>query len=132
MTADMIKIGIPGAAGRMGGMIIREIARHDDMVLVAATDRPGSDAIGQDSGLISGVGAIDVPVSDDPATLFARADVVIDFSSPQASVAHATLARAHGTSLVIGTTGLTSADEGDLAAAATWQRLSIAPIHRLA
>jgi predicted homoserine dehydrogenase-like protein len=44
MTADMIKIGIPGAAGRMGGMIIREIARHDDMVLVAATDRPGSDA----------------------------------------------------------------------------------------
>ena len=118
MTADMIKIGIPGAAGRMGGMIIREIARHDDMVLVAATDRPGSDAIGQDSGLISGVGATDVPVSDDPATLFARADVVIDFSSPQASVAHATLAREHGTSLVIGTTGLTSADEADLAAAA--------------
>ena len=57
MTTHPIKIGIPGAGGRMGGMIIREMALRDDMVLVAATDRPDSDFIGQDSGVLAGIGS---------------------------------------------------------------------------
>lgn len=111
MTAEQIKIAIPGAAGRMGQMIIREIAASDDLVLVAATDRPGSDAIGMDSGLLGGTGANGVIISDDPAALFEKADVVIDFTSPAASVGHAAMAAASDTGLVIGTTGMTEQDE---------------------
>ena len=42
MTSHKINIGLPGGGGRMGGMLIREIARADDLNLVVATDRPGS------------------------------------------------------------------------------------------
>ena len=52
MTAHTIKIGIPGAAGRMGRMLIREIDAAPDLELVSASDRAGTDAIGQDLSLI--------------------------------------------------------------------------------
>ena len=58
-------------------------------------------------------------LGDNPQTLFAEADVVIDFSSPAASLVHTDLAAKHGTALVIGTTGLTADDEAVLRAAAT-------------
>ncbi|NCF48560.1 MAG: 4-hydroxy-tetrahydrodipicolinate reductase [Bacteroidetes bacterium] len=112
-----IKIAIPGAAGRMGQMLIREIAASDDLQLVAATDRPGSDAINMDAGQLAGTGENGVIISDDPAVLFQNADVVVDFSSPAASVAHAGLAAKHSVGLVVGTTGLTVDDEKLLAAA---------------
>ena len=110
MTAHTIKIGIPGAAGRMGRMLIREIDAAPDLELVAASDRAGTDAIGQDSGLLAGTGCNDIIIGDDPATL-AAADVIIDFTSPAASVAHAAIAADAGRALVVGTTGLTAADE---------------------
>ena len=119
MMAEQIKIAIPGAAGRMGQMIIREIAASDDLVLVGATDRPGSEAIGVDSGTLAGTGANGVLISDEPASLFAGADVVIDFTSPAASVAHAGMAAAGDVALVIGTTGMTGSDEESLAKAGT-------------
>ena len=117
MTSETIKIGIPGAAGRMGRMLIREIATAPDLELVAATDRPDSDAIGQDSGLLAGTGNNGVMIADTPDTL-AAADVIIDFTSPAASVAHAGIAGSGGAALVVGTTGLTANDEEALRAAA--------------
>ena len=119
MTDATIKIALPGAGGRMGGMLVKEIMASADLELVAATDRPGSDVIGKDAGICAGIGAIGVVIGDDPAQLFANADVVIDFTSPAASVAHAELAAATGTALVVGTTGLQAEDEAKLAAAAT-------------
>ena len=118
MTEQPIRIGIPGAGGRMGGLSMSEMALRDDCVLVAATDRLDSAYIGQDSGVAAGIGANGVLISADAEALFASADVVIDFTSPQASVAHAALARAHATSLVVGTTGLSEMDEAALAATA--------------
>jgi len=117
MTSPMIKIGIPGAAGRMGRMLIREIAAAADLELVAATDRTGCEAIGQDSGLLAGTGTNGVLISDNPEDL-AGADVLIDFSSPAASVAHAGMAARHGCAMVIGTTGLAEDDEAALAVSA--------------
>ena len=119
MTDATIKIALPGAGGRMGGMLVKEIMASADLELVAATDRPGSDVIGKDAGICAGIGAIGVVIGDDPAQLFANADVVIDFTSPAASVAHAELAAATGTALVVGTTGLQAEDEAKLAAAAS-------------
>ena len=115
----MIKIALPGAAGRMGGMLIKTIAAASDLALVAATDRPDSPYVGQDAGTIAAREPNGVLIGDNPQTLFAKADVVIDFSSPAASLVHADLAAKHGTALVIGTTGLTADDEAVLRAAAT-------------
>ena len=117
MTPHTIKIGIPGAAGRMGRMLIREIDAAPDLELVAASDRAGTDAIHQDSGLLAGTGSNGIIIGDDPAAL-AIADVIIDFTSPAASVAHAGIASSSNTALVVGTTGLTDEDEASLRAAA--------------
>lgn len=117
MTSQTIRIGIPGAAGRMGRMLIREIDAAPGLELAAATDLPGGEAIGQDSGLLAGTGTNNVVIAADPAAL-AAADVIIDFTSPAASVAHAAIAAGAGRALVVGTTGLTASDEAALAEAA--------------
>lgn len=118
MTSHIIKIGIPGAAGRMGRMLIREINAAPDLQLVAATDRAGSEGIGQDSGLLAGTGSNGVIIGEDAAGL-AAADVIIDFTSPAASVAHAGMASTTNTALVVGTTGLSDVEEDSLRAAAS-------------
>ena len=117
MTSQTITIGIPGAAGRMGRMLIREIAAAPGLELAAATDLPDSDAIGQDSGLLAGTGANGVMIADSPSALGA-ADVIVDFTSPAASVAHAGIAAGAGRALVVGTTGMSEDDEAALTEAA--------------
>ena len=117
MTSQTIRIGIPGAVGRMGRMLIREIDAAPGLELTAATDLPGGEAIGQDSGLLAGTGTNNVVIAADPAAL-AAADVIIDFTSPAASVAHAAIAAGAGRALVVGTTGLTASDQAALAEAA--------------
>ena len=102
----------------MGCMLIREIARVDDLYLVAATDRADSQYIGHDSGEVAGLASNGVLLGVDPASLFPNADVVIDFSAPGASVNHATLAAETGKAMVIGTTGLTPDQEDMLRQAA--------------
>lgn len=109
-----VKIAIPGAGGRMGGMLIREIAAAEDLQLVAATDHPDSPVIGEDTGFLVGLRENGLTISDDPAELFEQAHVVIDFSDPAASCAHAELAAKFGVALVVGTTGLTPEDEAVL------------------
>ena len=111
MTSHRITIGLPGGGGRMGGMLIREITWADDLHLVAATDRADSPHIGQDAGEMVGVGSNGVVLGVDPAQLFTGADVVIDFTTPKASLRHAALAAETGTAMVIGTTGLMSDQE---------------------
>ena len=114
----MIKIAIPGAAGRMGGMLIKAITDAADLGLSAATDRPDSGFIGRDAGEIANFGANGVIIGDDAAQLFTGTDVVVDFTSPAASLAHVELAVQNNTAMVIGTTGLSAADEAKLAVAA--------------
>ena len=118
MTSHRINIGLPGGGGRMGGMLIREIERVDDLYLVAATDRVDSPHIGQDSGDVAGVASNGVLLGVDPANLFLEADVVIDFSVPDASMNHAALAAETRKAMVIGTTGLTPDQEDMLRQAA--------------
>ena len=118
MTSHIINIGLPGGGGRMGGMLIREISRTNDLYLVATTDRADSPHIGCDSGEVAGLASNGVLLGVDPASLFPDADVVIDFSAPDASMYHATLAAETGKAMVIGTTGLTPDQEDILRQAA--------------
>jgi len=105
MASDM-RIGIVGAAGRMGQMLVRQVAETQGCVLAGATERAGSDAVGRDAGLLAGIAEAGVAVGDDAAAMIAGVDAVIDFTAPDATVAHAELAAQAGAAMIIGTTGL--------------------------
>lgn len=114
-----LNIGITGCAGRMGTTLAREIASSAGCKLVAGSEWSGHPAIGSDLGLLAGLAANGVIVTADAATLFAAADVVLDYTAPEASVRHATLAADMGKALVVGTTGLTADHLTKLEKAAT-------------
>lgn len=103
-------IVITGASGRMGQMLVQTVANCDKAQLVAALERPGHDWIGQDVGVAMGGAPMGVVVTDDPLTAFAKAQAVIDFTAPAASVAFSELAAQARAVHVIGTTGLTDDD----------------------
>ena len=109
---------ITGASGRMGQMLIREVLESERCTLVGALERPGHDWVGQDVGQAMGGAAVGVPVTDDPLEVFAKAQAVIDFTSPAATIDFAGLAAQARAVHVIGTTGLTEDDMTKLKAAA--------------
>lgn len=99
-------IVVTGASGRMGRMLIETVRASDKARLAAVTERPGHDWIGRDLGEALGGPAMGVKVTDDPLEAFARAQAVIDFTSPAATMAHAELTAQARAVHVIGTTGL--------------------------
>jgi 4-hydroxy-tetrahydrodipicolinate reductase len=101
-------IVITGASGRMGQMLIETVRASDKARLVAVTERSGHAWVGQDLGVALGGTAIGVPVTDDPLEAFATAQAVIDFTSPEASLAHAELTAQARAVHVIGTTGFSA------------------------
>ncbi|MEL6266616.1 MAG: 4-hydroxy-tetrahydrodipicolinate reductase [Pseudomonadota bacterium] len=109
---------VTGASGRMGQMLVRAVAEDPVLTLAGATDRPGSDWIGRDLGEAMGGAPSGVMVAEDPLPLFARARVVLDFTTPGASVAHAALAAQARVVHVIGTTGFTETEIAAIDAAA--------------
>ena len=115
---DEMRLAVTGAAGRMGRELIRMVHDMPSVTLAGATERPGSIALGQDAGLLAGLGKIGVEITDDPLELFARIDGVLDFTSPQASVEFAGLAANARIVHVLGSTGLSQSDDAKIAAAA--------------
>ena len=105
-----MKIGIAGCAGRMGRMLVETVLATEGATLSGGSESKGHDAIGEDVVVLGGGIPSGMSVVDDPAELFSVSDVVIDFTSPDATVHHAKLAESHGVALVVGTTGLRSAD----------------------
>src|SRR5260221_66822 len=118
-----MKIGIVGATGRMGQMLIKQVHATDGCTLVGAANRPSPALRGKDVGELAGVGALGVPLGDDTAAVFKAAEVVIDFTVPAATLAHIKLAGEHGCNLIIGTTGLTA--EHDAAIAEATKKVAI-------
>ncbi|MEM6578618.1 MAG: 4-hydroxy-tetrahydrodipicolinate reductase [Pseudomonadota bacterium] len=115
---DLPRLVVTGASGRMGQMLIDEIAASDRVTLAAALERPGHAWIGQDVGQAMGGAALGVVVSDDPLEAFASAQAVIDFTSPDATIAYAEIAAQARLVHVIGTTGFTDEHLAKIAAAA--------------
>ncbi len=99
----MLRIGINGAAGRMGRRLVALVSAAEDMNLVRALEREGHESIGKDAGELAGAGNLGVAIT---TTLEAGADVLIDFSSPESTVARAQDCAKLRTALVVGTTGL--------------------------
>jgi len=116
---SVMRLVVVGASGRMGRELIRTITVSDNVQLVGALVRPGSAWIGHDCGEMVGLGRNDIAlVSDDPLSIFLKADGVIDFTTPAASAVFASLAAQAGIVHIIGTTGLTHHEEEAINAAA--------------
>ena len=115
---DDMKLVVVGAAGRMGRTLTRIITESQGMTLAGAVESDGSPEIGKDAGVLAGVGELGVPIAADPLPLFAKAEGVLDFTTPAATVAFAELAAQARIAHIIGTTGLSADDEAKIAAAA--------------
>ena len=109
---------IVGAGGRMGQTLIRTVDAMEGVRIVGAVERAGSPHLGKDAGELAGIGALGMPISDDPLPVFARADGVLDFTAPDATVEFAGYAAQARIVHVIGTTGCTEDHNAKIRAAA--------------
>jgi 4-hydroxy-tetrahydrodipicolinate reductase len=121
-----LKVAVAGAGGRMGAANIRTViatrgarlhAALSGISLHSAFDRKGSDAIGKDAGVYAGLEPLGIAIVDDLDAALTGADAIIDFTSPEASVALAGRAARAGLVHVIGTTGCTAAQDAAIRAA---------------
>lgn len=113
------RIGITGAAGRMGRILVEAIdLAGDEVQLSAAVERPDSSLLGADAGELAGLGKNGVTVVGDLADVIGDLDVLIDFSIPAATVSNVAQCVAAGKAIVIGTTGFTPEQQAELDAAA--------------
>lgn len=118
-----IRMGVIGCAGRMGRMLVAEIAAAEGLALAGGLASPGSPSIGQDLGELAGIGRLGVVGGDDPEKLIRDSDVLIDFSRAAATAAHVAVAADLGKPIVVGTTGLSPEEESAVRAAA--QRIAV-------
>ena len=110
----MVKVVVAGASGRMGGRLVSLVKESSDLQLVGAVERKGHQAIGADAGDIAGCGRIGVAVTDNLTALADRAEVLIDFTAPDVSLAHMAIMAAYRKTMVIGTTGLSAKQLAEL------------------
>ncbi len=118
MSGNKMKLAVTGAGGRMGQALIRAVHAAPGAVLAGAVERPGAPAVGHDAGELAGLGPLGVTISDDPLPVFAKADGVLDFTAPAATVSFAGYAAQAHIVHVIGTTGCSPDDDTKIKAAA--------------
>ncbi len=103
----MTKTIVAGAAGRMGGRIIHMISQSQDVALSAAFEHPGHPSINEDVGQILGLGELGIKIAGSLEEVMDLGEVLIDFTTPQATLENIRIASPRGLSMVIGTTGIT-------------------------
>ena len=108
------QIAVAGATGRMGHMLIEAVLAADDCVLSGALDLPGQPAIGNDATAFLGQTSA-VTITADLHTGLTSADVLIDFTRPEGTLAHLEVCRALGVKAVIGTTGFSDGQKARIA-----------------
>ncbi len=101
-----MRIGIVGCAGRMGRTNLREVLGTEGVTLAGGLERAGHPALGQDLGVLAGLKPAGLAATDDLEALLEASDVLIEFSTPEATLATTARAAEHGRAHVIGTTGL--------------------------
>ncbi|TWU13685.1 4-hydroxy-tetrahydrodipicolinate reductase [Symmachiella macrocystis] len=119
-----LKIGVNGAAGRMGRRIVALVHEEDGLEVGAALEYSACPHLGADAGELAGVGHIGVPVTSE---LGDRVDAVIDFSLPTGLVAIAKICGERGIPLVAATTGLSAAQRDQVLTASHTAALLLAP-----
>lgn len=114
-----MKIGILGASGRMGRLLIGEVLANKGLCsLGGVADIKGHPDIGKDAGTLVHLPPCGICVTEDARAVFRDSNVVIDFTLPDATATHAALAHEFGKPLVVGTTGLNNIEIASLETAA--------------
>ena len=121
-----LRIPIAGASGRMGRMLIEAVLNAPDCELAGALDISGNPALGMDAGAFLGR-STGVIITSDVAAGLAQAQVLIDFTRPEGTLAHLRVCQQLGVKMVIGTTGFGDADKAQLAQAAQSLAMVMAP-----
>ena len=124
--AAPMRVAVAGASGRMGRMLIEAILGADDLVLSGALDAAGSAALGQDAAAFLGRDA-GVAIGADLRRGLAGAQVLIDFTRPEGTLAHLAVCRELGIGCVIGTTGFDAAQKAQIAEHAQHIAVVMAP-----
>ena len=125
-ASRVLRVAVAGASGRMGRMLIEALRARDDMVLAGALDVAASPAIGSDATAFLGH-ASGVAITADLRTGLKDADVLIDFTRPEGTLAHLALCCELGVKAVIGTTGFTEPQKAEIAACAQRTAIVMAP-----
>ena len=112
-----INVGVIGAGGRMGRMLIEAVQNNPQTTLKAAIERQGSSLVGADAGEVAAIGHLNVQIVDDLAAVINDIDVLIDFSLPDATEKNMQVCAEHNVAMVIGTTGFNEQQEQVLAKA---------------
>ena len=123
----MPDVVVAGAAGRMGSRLVALLQPESELRLVAALEAPGHAALGRDAGESAGVGRLGIPIGADVDAALGRDRILIEFSVPDASLAHVREVARHGGRAVIGTTGFTATQREELARIATSIPLLVSP-----
>jgi 4-hydroxy-tetrahydrodipicolinate reductase len=121
-----MKVAIAGSSGRMGRVLIETVLKSADAQLAAALEQPGNAYVGKNAGELVGETSR-VTVSDDPRSALKGCDVLIDFTRPEGTLAHAAVCRELGVRLVIGTTGFDAKQKEEIAAASREIAIAMAP-----
>lgn len=125
--SDDLTLGICGASGRMGRTLVEAIAGYDGVQVAGAVTRPGHPILGTDVGLLVGLAASGVLVTEDLAAGLNELDAVIEFTLPRATLEHVEMCRAAGCRMVIGTTGFSSEERDVIERAAVEIPIVLAP-----
>ena len=121
-----LRIAVAGASGRMGRMLLEAVAAADDLALAGALDIPGAAGMGQDCLAFLGRSS-GVAVGADVRAALRNAQVLIDFTRPEGTLAHLDACREFGVKAVIGTTGFSDAQKARIAEHAKHISLVMAP-----
>jgi len=121
-----LNVAIAGASGRMGRALLEAVAAAPDMRLYAALERTGSPFLGRDAGELVGAPR-QVAIQGELDQALAGAHALIDFTRPEATLAHIEACRRHKVALIIGTTGFDEAGKDAIAAAAADIPIVFAP-----
>ena len=114
-TSSGVRVAIAGASGRMGRMLIEAVLASPDLQLAGALDAAGNPSLGTDAGAFLGKNT-GVLITSDVAQGLANAQVLIDFTRPEGTLAHLAAAADKGVRVVIGTTGFDDAQKAQIAA----------------
>ncbi len=121
------RIVVTGAAGRMGRALVGASREYEGVRLAGAVEAPGNAFVGQDAGLLAGVGEIGIPIGDSLEAIGSDFDVLIDFTLADASTENIHICRVAGRRAVVGTTGFSAAQRARVAEDAEHIAVVLAP-----
>ncbi len=123
----MIRVIVTGATGKMGCRVIALVHADPELELVGAVTHATHPALGRDAGEVAGIGPLGIVLEPECTQTLPQAEVIIDFSVPDAALTYMRLAAAQQKGMVIGTTGFTALQREEIGRLSQHMRCFMAP-----